>query len=89
MRGRAEAQLLLVARLQDAAKAGNASAALAVLRQIAPEEWGETRKLRIEPGMGGGGGGTGPPLIIMLEASDRDPKELAEIEAELAKDTTR
>lgn len=83
VRGRAEAQLLLVARLQDAVKAGNASAALAVLRQIAPEEWGETRKVRIQ-GVGGPSSvGSGPPLIIELEHSDRDPKELAEIMATL------
>lgn len=86
VRARAEAQLLLVARLGDAAKAGNATAALAILRQIAPEEWGETRKLRLEGGFASGGAGTGPPLIIELVHSDRDPREMAEIEAELAKD---
>lgn len=82
VRAKAEAQLLLVGRLGDAAKAGNATAALAILRQIAPEEWGETRTLRIEPGLGGGGGATGPPLIIMLEPSDRDARDSGE-EAEL------
>jgi hypothetical protein len=87
VRARAEAQVTLVARLGDAAKAGNATAALAILRQLAPEEWGETRKVRLEGAFGGASAaGTGPPLIIELEASDRDPKELAEIEAELAKD---
>jgi len=84
VRARAEAQLILVGKLGTAATAGNATAALAMLRQLAPEEWGETRKVRVEGG--GPAVGTGPPLIIEIEHSDRDPRELEEIMRELEAD---
>jgi len=84
VRARAEAVLTIVGRISEAARSGNVTAQLALLRALAPEEWGEHRKLRIESG--GGSGGSGPPLIIYVENSDRDPKELAEIMATLEED---
>ena len=65
----------IVGRLQEAARSGNVTAQLALLRALAPEEWGETRKVRVEGG-GGPAVGSGPPLIIVVEHSDRDPREL-------------
>lgn len=86
VRARAEAVVTVVGRVQEAARSGNVTAQLALLRALAPEEWGETRKVRLEGGPAGGGG---PPLIIELYASDRDPKELAEIMATLEEDVTK
>lgn len=85
VRARAEAVVAVVGRLQQAAQSGNVTAQLALLRALAPEEWGETRRVKIEPGMDSRGG-SGPPLIIKLYANDRDPKELAEIMATLEED---
>jgi len=85
MRARAEAVVTIVGRISEAARGGNVTAQLALLRALAPEEWGEARKIRVEGGSGPAAG-TGPPLIIYVENSDRDPKELAEIMASLAED---
>ncbi len=85
VRARAEAVVTIVGRLQEAARSGNVTAQLALLRALAPEEWGETRKVRVEGG-GGPAVGSGPPLIIVVEHSDRDPRELAEIMASLEED---
>ena len=86
VRARAEAVTMLVGRLQQHAQSGSVTATLALLRALAPEEWGETRKVRIE---GSDQGGSGPPLIIELYASDRDPKELAEIMASLEEEPAK
>ncbi len=64
VRARAEAVVTVVGRLQEAARSGNVTAQLALLRALAPEEWGETRKLRVEGG--GASVGSGPPLIIYV-----------------------
>lgn len=85
VRARAEAVVAVVGRLQQAAQSGNVAAQLALLRALAPEEWGETRRVKIDPGMESPGA-SGPPLIIELYANDRDPKELAEIMATLEDD---
>ena len=58
VRARAEAVLTIVGRISEAARSGNVTAQLALLRALAPEEWGEHRKLRIESGGGSGGRGT-------------------------------
>jgi len=84
VRARAEAVLTVVGRISEAARSGSVTAQLALLRALAPEEWGEHRKVRVE-GFGAGGG-TGPPLIIEIEHSDRDPRELEEIMRELEAD---
>lgn len=84
VRARAEAVVTVVGRVQEAARSGNVTAQLALLRALAPEEWGETRRVRVEDS--GHAGCGGPPLIIELYANDRDPKELAEIMASLEED---
>jgi len=86
VRAKAEAVVIAVGRLQQASQSGSVTATLALLRSLAPEEWGDTRKVRVE---GGDQGGSGPPLIIELYANDRDPKELAEIMASLEDDAIR
>ena len=85
VRAKAEAVLIAVDRLQQASQSGSVAATLALLRSLAPEEWGETRRVRVEDS--GHGGCGGPPLIIELYANDRDPKELAEIMESLEEGT--
>lgn len=67
VRARAEAQVLLVAKLQSAATAGSTTAILAMLRSLAPEEWGETRKVKVD----GTITPTGAPFDIIIVADDR------------------
>jgi len=87
VRAKAEAVVIAVGRLQQASQSGSVAATLALLRSLAPEEWGETHRVRVDDS--GHAGCGGPPLIIELYANDRDPKELAEIMASLEDDTTR
>ena len=72
VRARAQAILVLVGRLQQAAQAGSVTAMLALLRSLAPEEW-DPRWAKINQGYQCG---SGPPLITKLYESDGDSEEV-------------
>jgi len=58
------------------------TAQLALLRALAPEEWGETRKVRVDGAAAPVGSGP-PPRIVVIEHPDRAPRDLDEIIREL------
>jgi len=79
---KAEDEVAASAQLTDAARRGDVKAIAMKLRRLAPNDWIEERKLKLETG-GRRADPNAPLFVIEVVPSDRDPKELRDALAAL------